>query len=640
MVRRICLAAFVVASVFAVVAPARAAESAEPTPRIGQTSLPPVRAAKYSAQALPTPAYPYADTFKLHSRPGSQRVIYLDFDGETVSGTKWNEEYNANNSFHAAPYDVDGNTASFSEAELAIIQSAWQRVAEDYAPFAVDVTTQDPGLAAIDRSSLSDAVFGTRALITNTNVIYGTCGCAGVGFIGVFDAPAPYHQLYQPAFVFGKAIGAWDKDLADAISHEVGHNLGLEHDGDLLTDYYLGAGAWAPIMGAGYEQPITQFSKGEYLDALNGEDDFAVMQEYGLPLRPDDHGNSIDTATAITNKRTGVVHTDADVDVFSFTTPGGTASWTAAPAPRGPNLDIKLELLNNAGTVLASSDPLSSRLNYDSAAGLSASLNVSLAAGTYGLRVQGVGAGLPLIDGYTGYGSVGYYTLSGVAAIPAPPTISVNDVEVSEGGLATFTVSLDKTTGAPVYFNAATSPITASPGSDYTHTSGQLSIPAGKVVKTFSVQVMGDTAQELAESFSVVVSNVTNATVGDGTGIGTILDDDTFGFSVTDVVKLEGGSGTYSVFTFTVSLPTAALIPQTVVVTTGDGGALAPLDYFLKSRIFSFAIGEKSKSFTVTVKGDNTPEANERFYVHLSAPIGGAVLNDAKGVGYIKNDDA
>ena len=50
-----------------------------------------------------------------------------------------------------------------------MIQSVWQRVAEDYSMFDVDVTTQDPGLAAIDRTDVNDQNYGTRALITNTS---------------------------------------------------------------------------------------------------------------------------------------------------------------------------------------------------------------------------------------------------------------------------------------------------------------------------------------------------------------------------------------------------------------------------------------------------------------------------------------
>jgi hypothetical protein len=188
-----------------------------------------------SQAAAPVASFPYADTFKLHSYPGAQRVIYLDFNGETLTGTAWNNDYGA--TIAALAFDTDGNPALFSNAELDIIQSAWQRVAEDYAPMAVDVTTEDPGLAAIDRTNEADTAYGTRALVTSMSTIYSTCGCSGVSFVGAFNISG-VHQTYQPAFILSKALGANDKDLGDVIAHEVGHSLGLNHDGNASSGYY------------------------------------------------------------------------------------------------------------------------------------------------------------------------------------------------------------------------------------------------------------------------------------------------------------------------------------------------------------------------------------------------------------------
>ena len=46
----------------------------------------------------------------------------------------------------AGPLNLDGYAAAFSPFELAFIQTVWQEVAEDFAPFGVNVTTKDPGL--------------------------------------------------------------------------------------------------------------------------------------------------------------------------------------------------------------------------------------------------------------------------------------------------------------------------------------------------------------------------------------------------------------------------------------------------------------------------------------------------------------
>ena len=120
--------------------------------------------------ASPSPATPLsttitdADTFFLHSRPSANRVIYLDFDGQMLSGTAWNGGLGGD--CYAEPFDNNQVPGSFSPTELNIVKSVWRRVAEDYAPFDVDVTTEDPGYAAINRASSSDLQFGTRALIT------------------------------------------------------------------------------------------------------------------------------------------------------------------------------------------------------------------------------------------------------------------------------------------------------------------------------------------------------------------------------------------------------------------------------------------------------------------------------------------
>ena len=79
-----------------------------------------------------------------------------------------------------------------------------------------------------------------------------------------------------------------DKIIAEAASHEIGHNLGLSHDGTSTQGYYGGQGAWAPIMGVGYSYSISQWSKGEYFDANNQEDDLQIIQNHGATLVPDD----------------------------------------------------------------------------------------------------------------------------------------------------------------------------------------------------------------------------------------------------------------------------------------------------------------------------------------------------------------
>ncbi|WP_350280012.1 pre-peptidase C-terminal domain-containing protein [Kribbella sp. HUAS MG21] len=349
--------------------------------------------------------------FELHSKPGSNRVIYLDFTGHTITGTAWNANGKPA-TVNVTPYDTDGNTSNWSTAEQDVVRDVWARVAEDYAAFDVDVTTQEPAAAAIDRSGSTDQQYGTRVLIDPTTWYQSGCGCGGVAYVGVYDSTSR-HAYYQPALVFTKGVGTGAKNIAEAASHEAGHNIGLSHDGTSSVGYYAGHGAWAPIMGVGYSKAISQWSKGEYANASNKEDDFVVGGQNGLALRADDHGNATSSATALTlgTSVNGVYASDSDVDVFRIDLAAGTFTFAASAAPSGANLDIKLQLLNSAGTVVATADPAAGQTNSATPTGLSASLIRQVTAGRYYLRVDNTGYGDPLNTGYSTYGSRGAYSV-------------------------------------------------------------------------------------------------------------------------------------------------------------------------------------------------------------------------------------
>lgn len=390
---------------------------------------------------------PLDQTFLLHSKPGAQRTIHLNFTGATLTGTAWNTTAGVA-TITAQPFDIDGVPGTFSTAELQRIQAIWQRVAEDFAPFDVDVTTEAVVADLINRSSTSDNAYGTTVLITNSNGVY-SCSCGGVAYIGAFDDVG---DTYKPALVFYNQLGPGnEKYVAEAISHEAGHNLGLQHDGTFdgttTVGYYAGQGSgtytgWAPIMGVGYYQPLVQWSKGEYLYANNTQDDFAVAQTYGLPLRTDDHGDTLSTATVpggtssggvTTFSTQGVIERSTDLDMFAFSAGAGPINLTLAPAARSANLDGVLTLMNSAGTVLATINPVDQL-----GATISATLPV---AGTYYVSVRGTGNGDAAATGYSSYGSVGQYALSGNYYTPGnvPPTAVISATPTS--GTAPLTVN-------------------------------------------------------------------------------------------------------------------------------------------------------------------------------------------------------
>ncbi|MEH1844671.1 MAG: hypothetical protein V7L25_06595 [Nostoc sp.] len=357
-------------------------------------------------------------TFFLNSLLGANQTIYLDFDGNITSGTSWNTSERPANIITPA-FDFDGNTASFSSAELETIQYIWQRVAEDFSPFNVNVTTQAPAdINDLIKSGSDDTRWGVRVAIGGSSYDWYGKGAEGVAKVGSFNWNSD-----TPAFVFAEeTIYGDEKETAETISHEVGHTLGLKHDGRITPaeEYYEGHGSgetgWAPIMGsAGYYQELTQWSKGEYASANNTEDDLQIITtQNGFTYRADDCGDTIATAKPLTISSTsisgsGIIERNTDLDFYSFVTGTGLISLTVNPFSRGPNLDILAELYNSAGTLIASSNPTDL---------ISASITTNVVAGNYYLKIDGIGKENPLSTGYTDYGSLGQYFISGTLNFP------------------------------------------------------------------------------------------------------------------------------------------------------------------------------------------------------------------------------
>jgi parallel beta-helix repeat protein len=123
-----------------------------------------------------------------------------------------------------------------------------------------------------------------------------------------------------------------------------------------------------------------------------------------------------------------------------------------------------------------------------------------------------------------------FVTKISVRSAPAQPSISISDVWISEGNSGTvdavFTVSLSFAGTSSVTVTFSTADDSATAGSDYVATSGNLTFNPGETTKTISVQVNGDTVDEVNETFFVNLTSATHATIADGQGIGTIVNDD------------------------------------------------------------------------------------------------------------------
>ena len=355
-----------------------------------------------SNTGVPTTYQPFnaSQVFSLNSNSGANHTIYLDFDGHTTTGTAWNNSYGS--TITTTAYDTDGNTSSFSTAELENIWNIWRRVAEDFIPFNVNVTTASPSASDLIKSDNSDTRWGIRVVIGGDGSWFG--GGGGVAYLNSFNWNSD-----TPAFVFSKNIYS-TKNVAEAISHEVGHTLGLDHDGKTDgTDYYTGHGNWASIMGVGYYQELTQWSKGEYSGANNQEDDLAIITgNNGFGYRTDDYGSSLSSASNLsfsgsTVKTYGIIERNTDSDWFTFNSTGSNLALNINAFEVGANLDILAEIYDSLGQLIGTYNPTDS---------LSVSINRYLSAGKYYLRLMGTGKG-DLITGYSNYGSLGQYSITG-----------------------------------------------------------------------------------------------------------------------------------------------------------------------------------------------------------------------------------
>ena len=152
----------------------------------------------------------------------------------------------------------------------------------------------------------------------------------------------------------------------------------------------------------------------------------------------------------------------------------------------------------------------------------------------------------------------------------AKPNLTINNATVTEGGDATFTVSLSKASSSAVTFTFATVDGTADAGSDYTSTSNNRTIPAGATSTTITVHTTEDALDEADETFRVLLSNVVNANLTDGDGLGTITDDDaTPTLSINDPAAV--AEGTNVVFTVSLSAVSGRDVTVHWATSNGDG---------------------------------------------------------------------
>jgi hypothetical protein len=331
----------------------------------------------------------------LSSNPSATAVIFYDFDGHTVAGTSWN--------FYG-PIVCEASGLTNPQ-----IVEVFNRIAEDYRPFNVNITTDSTKYLA------APANRRMRVIVTVSSSWYGSAG--GVAFVNSFTWGDD-----TPCFVFSALLGYNVKYISEAAAHEAGHTLGLYHQSSYdanctkLSDYNYGWGAgeigWAPIMGAGYYQNFTLWNNGaNSYGCTSLQSDLSIITSgNGFTYRTDDYSSAFNQATnaPFVNNQfivNGIIEKNTDQDMIKFTQPSvGRFELTAIPynvgtGNSGSDLDLQVTLFNSSQTQLNVFNPGTL---------LNSVVDTILNPGTYYLRIEGKG------NLYApNYASLGSYSLQG-----------------------------------------------------------------------------------------------------------------------------------------------------------------------------------------------------------------------------------
>ena len=371
-----------------------------------------------AASAIGVATASLGDVPALDSKPGATAKLYLDFVGDDTP--LWVDEVPG----VTPAYDQDGDATSFSTGELASIRDIWARVAEKFSPFNINVTTVNPG-TFLNRQALKVVIGGDGAWLGSP--------AGGVAYVGSFT-----NSLANTVFVFPENLANGNsKYVAEGVAHESGHAFGLQHQGlwsgtTLADEYNPGTAAAAPVMGGSYNSTRGLWWRGTPSTSYSAtQDDLSILSNTSnaFGYRTDDAGNTAATAKAATVVDTvlgasGVIEKTTDADVYSFATSAGTISLAGKVASAGATLDLKLELTDASGTVLASADTSS----------LGETLSATVPTGTYYVNVKSHG----------GYGDVGQYTITATTvAAPVAPEIPAPLGGLSGTALSKSEIRLD-----------------------------------------------------------------------------------------------------------------------------------------------------------------------------------------------------
>ncbi len=417
------------------------------------------------------PTVTATSAFQLHSRPGASRVLYLDFNGHST--LSWGTP-----AIVSPAFQLSGTASPTDQLNLNAIRDIWLHVAEDFAAWDIDVTTEQPPTTAR----------GQRCVIGGSTMDWlGAPGVMGIAQLNSFGGFINGNDTVNFVFIDNnypsmKPTTSNYEVTILCVAHEVGHTLGLQHWGETASGSgqaytvghtvtgHTGVTSVCPIMGnsglVGWPSScnLNQWSKGDYPFSNIVQDDIVTITTFA-PKVTDDHGDTLATATVVAGTSItggGIISDTADVDLMKITVGAGPLTLALKPHLKyrnyEGNLKVGVSLLNSAGTVVAK--------NYE-VSGLGNSLTYNVpTGGTYYIKVNGMGydpsksaaaqvwtnTGITgtvvgTTAGFTNYGSLGRYGIVGTwqSFIQLPTAIITSD---RTGGVRPVVVAFDGRTSS------------------------------------------------------------------------------------------------------------------------------------------------------------------------------------------------
>lgn len=546
---------------------------------------------------------------ELSTSPGAAKTLWVVFDAGTLMYTRWNDMRDRRQ--EAVDWDDPMPFAAAHGATAQFRTEVVQRLGELFAPFDINVTTVRPDSADLARETPSDTRYGGVAIITSDTLAHLGIGngLQGIANGDSFGDAGQFHAWVTTAGIEGNAKAAAEV-TAHEVAHTLGLNHHGFGDEEYYTPtglwgpvmgatYSVGLARWSdgdyPNANNPNQDDIAVMSTsvawlrddawlrdthetfewnrhscqgdGErWLSTTDAEDGCAQPADERryidwernfsgrLTLRADDHSNAPGGATALEVAAgpasvAGVIGAGGDVDLFTVTLPSsGMLTVDGLVAPMGNTLDMRVEVLDQTEAVVASWNPdlvpVGNGVDGDNAGGVLP----HLAAGTYYVRVSGVGFGdLSQITARdtsmaaAAYGSVGRFTLNAVFS-PDPVLVEFASdvVATTEAGGDSPALVVSGWLRADTVVTVTASGGDAAAGTDFT-APATITVPAGSHMGTviplagFTVtddlDVEGDETVQLAlapaDPAALLIADANADNVIRGTALVTIGDDDT-----------------------------------------------------------------------------------------------------------------